>query len=209
MKLLFLSPHTDDVELGACGTLVKHMEAGHEIMWVAFSIAEDSLPKDLPKDTLYKEFISVVEALGLDETHYKVFNFRVRRLSEHRQEVLESLVKISKEYKPDLVVGPSLHDYHQDHQVVANEMIRAYKNTASIISYELPWNHVKFDTQLFVKLEKRHIEKKVALLQHYKSQIKLNRRYFNDELIYGWAKTRGAQIKSDYAEAFEVIRWIL
>lgn len=209
MRVLFLSPHTDDVELGAGGTLVKLLEQGHEIFWVVFSTAEDSLPENLQRDTLRREFISVTRILGLSENNYKIFDFRVRRLHEHRQEVLEELVRARKDFTPDLVIGPSLNDYHQDHQVVAWEMTRAFKNTSSIICYELPWNHVTFNTQLFVKLEEKHIEKKAELLGNYKSQLILGRPYFSRDFIFGWARMRGVQIRSEFAEAFEVIRWIL
>ncbi|MCW3136645.1 MAG: PIG-L family deacetylase [Canidatus Methanoxibalbensis ujae] len=209
MKILFLSPHTDDVELGAGGTLVKSLELGHEILWVVFSTAEDSLPDNMPKDALKKEFLKVISDLGLKEEDYRIMNFRVRRLHEYRQEILEELVKIRKDFAPDLVIGPSLNDYHQDHQVVAWEMIRAFKNTSSIIAYELPWNHVAFNTQMFVKLEEKHIKKKVELLKNYRSQQILNRPYFSGDFIFGWARMRGIQVRAEFAEAFEVIRWIL
>jgi len=209
MKILFLSPHTDDVELGAGGTLVKSLELGHEILWVVFSTAEDSLPDNMPKDALKKEFLKVISDLGLKEEDYQIMNFRVRRLHEYRQEILEELVKIRKDFGPELVIGPSLNDYHQDHQVVAWEMTRAFKNTSSIIAYELPWNHVAFNTQMFVKLEEKHIKKKVELLKNYRSQQILNRPYFSEDFIFGWARMRGVQVRAEFAEAFEVIRWIL
>jgi hypothetical protein len=108
-----------------------------------------------------------------------------------------------------MVIGPSLNDFHQDHQVVANEMIRAFKTTASIICYELPWNHVTFNTQLFMALQKKHILKKCSMLEKYKSQVAKERLYFSKEFIHGLANTRGVQCDSKYAEAFEVIRWII
>ena len=40
--VLALSPHTDDVEFGAGGTVAKWVEAGKTIYYVAFSIAEKS-----------------------------------------------------------------------------------------------------------------------------------------------------------------------
>ncbi|WP_048811378.1 PIG-L deacetylase family protein [Thermococcus gammatolerans] len=209
MRVLFLSPHTDDVELGAGGTLVKFLELGHEILWVVFSTAEESLPDNMPKDTLKREFLGVINDLGLKGENYRILNFHVRRLHEYRQEILEELVKIRKEFAPDLVIGPSLNDYHQDHQVVAWEMTRAFKNTSSIICYELPWNHVTFNTQLFIKLEEKHVKKKVELLSNYESQLLLNRPYFSKDFIFGWARMRGVQVKAEFAEAFEVIRWIL
>lgn len=209
MKALFISPHTDDVELGAGGTLTKLMEKGWEILWVVFSTAESSLPEGSPPDTLRKEFLDVANSIGLKENNLKIFDFQVRYLSSRRQEILEEMVKMKKEFSPNLVVGPSLDDNHQDHEVVAKETLRAFKDCASIICYELPWNHITFNTQLFVKVKERHIAQKIELLKRYKSQIALDRPYFQEDYIRGWAKMRGVQVKSEFAEAFEVVRWII
>lgn len=209
MKILILSPHTDDAELGCGGSIARMIEEGHELLWIVFSIAEDSLPDDLPKDTLKKEFLQVAKHLGLKERNYMICDFRVRHMDEKRQEILEDLVKIRQSFQPDVVMMPSLNDYHQDHQVISNETIRAFKMHSSIIGYELPWNQVAFNTNLFIRLQKSHIEMKLDLLSHYKSQLQLGRSYFSPEYVYGLAKVRGTQCNSSYAEAFEVVRWII
>jgi LmbE family N-acetylglucosaminyl deacetylase len=209
MRVLFLSPHTDDVELGAGGTLTHLREQGHEVYWLVFSTAESSLPPDVPRDTLKKEFLEVAGNMGLGDDHYRIFDFMVRYLPDHRQQILEELVKAKREFSPDLVIGPSLNDHHQDHEVVAKEMVRAFKNSSSIISYELPWNHTEFDNQLFIKLARRQIDRKVELLSCYRSQVRLERPYFSSDFIHGWARMRGGQVGAEYAEAFEVIRWIM
>ena len=206
MNVLFLAPHADDVELGSGGTLIRFLRQKCHVMVVVFSTASDSLPKDLPKDTLKREFLEIADALKVDK---KVFDFKVRYLNFCRQAILEELVKLNGEFKPNLVIGPSLNDYHQDHQTVAGEMVRAFKRDASIICYELPWNNLTFTTQVFVKLTKKDVEMKAKLLTYYKSQFALNRPYFSDEFIYGLAKTRGIQCNAEYAEAFEVLRWML
>ncbi len=207
-KILILSPHTDDAELGAGGTIHKYLNEGKNIYWVVFSTAEESLPANMPKNTLEKEFIDVTKKLNLNKNQYLIKKFHVRKLHEKRQEILELLVKIRKDFSPDLVIGPSLNDFHQDHIVVATEMVRAFKSHSSIISYELPWNNVVFHTQYFEKLTKEQIELKQKILNCYKSQILKKRNYFNSDYIFGLAKTRGVQINADYAESFEVIRWI-
>jgi LmbE family N-acetylglucosaminyl deacetylase len=207
-KILILSPHTDDAELGCGGSIINYLEQKKEIFWVVFSTAEESLPKDMPENTLKIEFLDVAKKLSLKSSEVMVNNFKVRYLHEKRQEVLELLVKIRQDFNPDLVIGPSLNDFHQDHSVVANEMVRAFKSTSSIISYELPWNHVNFNTQFFTRLTKIQIEKKIDLLTSYKSQVQKNRAYFSGEFIEGLARTRGIQVNTEFAEAFEVIRWI-
>jgi len=208
-RVLVLSPHTDDAELGTGGTIIKFIDEKKEILWVVFSTAEESLPKEMKKDTLEKEFLSVTKKLDLREDQYIINHFQVRKLHEKRQEILELLVQIRNKFLPDLVIGPSLNDFHQDHIIVATEMVRAFKGAASIISYELPWNHVTFNTQLFVKLDKKHIEEKIELLKLYNSQIIKRRSYFSEEFILGFARTRGVQLNTEFAEAFEVIRWMI
>ena len=209
MKILILSPHTDDAELGCGGSIVKFLNQGDKIYWIVFSTAEDSLPENLPKNTLREEFINVVQSLNLSSDNYSICNFKVRYLHEHRQQILDKLIEVRRSFDPDLVIGPSVNDFHQDHQVVANEMIRAFKTTSSIISYELPWNHVTFNTQLFIKLNNDHISKKCSLLRNYQSQYLKNRSYFSKNYIYGIGTTRGVQCNSKYAEAFEVVRWMI
>lgn len=206
-KMLVLSPHTDDAELGCGGSLSKFISQGHEILWVCFSTAEESLPPDFPPNALKKEFEEVLSYLGLDKKNSLIMDYKVRKLSEVRQEVLENLVNIRKSFIPDIVIGPSLNDFHQDHGVVAQEMIRAFKTSCSILCYELPWNHVEFKTQFFVKLNETQIESKLNMLECYKTQLVAKRNYFTKEFIKGLARVRGAQINHDFAEAFEVVRW--
>jgi len=207
-NILVLSPHTDDAELGCGASIIRFIEEGNNILWIVFSTAEESVPVNMKKNTLELEFLNVARKLHLSNNDFKINHFRVRYLHEKRQDVLELLIKTREEFKPSLVIGPSLNDFHQDHVVIANEMVRAFKSSSSIICYELPWNHFTFNTQYFITLNKKYIEKKIELLSCYKSQIIKNRGYFSPEYIYGIAKTRGIQINADYAEAFEVIRWI-
>jgi LmbE family N-acetylglucosaminyl deacetylase len=207
MRVLVLSPHTDDAELGAGGTIVRFLEEKHEIFWVVFSCAEESLPEGLPPDTLRVEFEEVVAELGIRE--YKIFDFRVRYLFEQRQTILEELIRLRNDYKPQLVITPSRFDQHQDHEVVSAETVRAFKNCASIIGYELPWNHIQFTNPLLIRLSETHVARKWAVLSKYRSQVSLRRAYFNKEFIYGMASVRGCQCGVRYAESFEVIRWIV
>ena len=208
MRVLLLSPHTDDVELGAGGTLVKLLEdSSNDFCWAVFSICEDAVPEGQPADTLEQEFISVCSRLGIADR--RIYHFPNKNLPEHRQEILDQLDNIRKEFRPDLVISPSLHDSHQDHRAIAEETVRAFKREASIIGYEMPWNNLVFAPQLLVRLTDEHMAAKWEAMCMYASQFALKRGYFSRELIFGWARMRGVGCNSEYAEAFEVIRWIL
>lgn len=205
-RILVLAPHTDDGELGAGGTINRFISEGKEVFYVAFSTAEESVPEGFPKDILSKEVIKATSVLGIKKENLFVYGYQVRKLNYTRQEILESLVKLKNEIKPDLVLMPSLHDIHQDHSTVAQEGLRAFKDT-SILGYELLWNNLSFDTTCFIKLNEDNVIAKYNALQNYLSQS--GRDYMSRDFIFAHAKTRGVQSRSEYAEAFEVIRWII
>lgn len=199
MNILLLAPHADDVELGCGATVARFVEEGHKLLWVVFT----------NEKTLNAEHVKATEEIGLKDGSRLALDFTLRRLSDRRQEALDCLIRLNSEFKPDLVVGPSLHDFHQDHQVVANEMVRAFKTSASIICYELPWNHISFDVQLLAKLSARHVEAKTKMLEKFESELVVRGKYFSGELMRGMALLRGTQAGTEYAEAFEVLRWVL
>jgi LmbE family N-acetylglucosaminyl deacetylase len=136
MKILLLSPHTDDIELGAGGTVIKLLkEKNNDFLWAVFSICEDAMPEGLPPDTLEKEFTAVASKLGIKD--YRSYSFLNKKFPQYQQEILSQLDKIKREFKPDLVISPSLNDFHQDHKTIAEETVRAFKKDASIVGYEL------------------------------------------------------------------------
>ncbi len=204
-KILVLAPHTDDAELGCGGTMARFHSEGDEMYVAAFSTARASLPDGANPDMLKDEFLASMEILGIPRNRLHVYDYQVRMLSYHRQEVLEEMVKLRSAIQPDLVLLPSGSDVHQDHQVVFNEGLRAFKQT-SIWGYELPWNHVSFNTQAFVTLSQAHIDMKWKMMSTYESQFQKQRAYFTKEFIEGLARVRGVQVNETFAEAFEVIR---
>jgi N-acetylglucosamine malate deacetylase 1 len=205
-RVLVLAPHTDDGEFGAGGTMARLVEDGADVRYVAFSIATRSLPDGFAPDTLAREVREATAELGISPENLTVHDFDVRTFPEHRQDILELLVALWEEWSPDAVFQPSLHDIHQDHQVVAAESLRAFKRT-TILGYEIPWNQFSFSKQAYVVLEERHLEAKVRALGCYQSQQ--HRNYANEEYIRNLARTHGIEIGRPFAECFEVVRWVV
>jgi N-acetylglucosamine malate deacetylase 1 len=200
-NILILAPHTDDGELGCGASISKYIAQGKQVTYIAFSTCSQSLPKDLPSDTLSKECSAATKALGIQKTIF--FDFEVRRLLFHRQEILEELIKINKELQPQTVFLPAQHDVHQDHQVIYAEGLRAFKN-CNVLGYELPWNNFQFQPNYFEKLQEQHLQNKITALKEYRSQS--GRKYMNEEFLRSLAVVRGMQANTDYAEAFEIYR---
>ncbi len=95
---------------------------------------------------------------------------------------------------------------HQDHQVITNEALRAFKQS-TILGYEMPWNNILFRANCFIALREKDVEKKLQALRCYKTQIG-RRNYFEEDFLRGILRTRGTHIKAKYAEAFEVIKLV-
>lgn len=205
-RILILAPHTDDGEFGCGGTIANHIDKGNEVYYVAFSACKLSVQEGLPEDILITEVKAATKVLGIKPQNLILLDYDVRTFNYKRQEILEDMIRMKKDIQPDLVFMPSVNDMHQDHNTIAHEGIRAFKfNT--ILSYEMPWNNLTFNTTAFQVLEEKHVNTKVAALLEYKSQY--NRPYANEEFIKSLARIRGVQIGQRYAEVFEVVRLIL
>ena len=205
-KILLLSPHTDDGELGCGGTVAKLIEQGKEVYYVAFSACEQSVLPQFPKDILITEVKAATSTLGIPEDHLILKRFDVRTFNYHRQEILDILIRLREEIKPDTVLIPSLNDIHQDHKTIAEEALRAFK-FINVLSYELPWNNLNFNTCAFEILEEKHVKTKVEALKKYQSQA--HRPYANEEFLRSQVRMRGVQVSRKFAEVFEVIRTVM
>lgn len=206
MNILVLAPHIDDGEFGCGGTLVKYIQAGCKVKYVAFSDCKESLPKGMSSDTLRHELVKATSKLGIDKTNVSILDYKVRYFHRDRQSILQKLIDLKKDFNPDVILTPNTKDIHQDHQVISAESIRAFKDK-TILGYELPWNCLTLSSRGLITLEKQHIMAKIEAIKCYKSQVQ--RPYHNEEYIKSLAITRGRRINVPFAESFEPIRIIL
>jgi N-acetylglucosamine malate deacetylase 1 len=205
-RVLVLAPHTDDAEFGCGGSIAKMIEQGNEVFCVAFSACQQSVRPEFPQDILLREVKAASGILGIKPENLFLHDYAVRTFNFRRQEILDDIIKLKTDIKPDLVFVPSVNDIHQDHYTIAQEAVRAFK-FSSILSYELPWNNFEFKTTCFILLEERHLQKKITAVNEYKSQA--HRAYANESFVRSLAITRGVQVGSTLAEVFEIVRWIL
>jgi len=205
-KILALSPHTDDVEFGCGATLYRLLEQDSEIHVAVFSLCEESVPKGFAKEILLDEMTQSLQTLGIPKTNRHLFRYPVRRFSEHRQDILEDLVQLKKKINPDLTFVPATTDVHQDHQVICQEAIRAFRYQ-TILGYELPWNNITFSSQAVFEISAEGLATKAECLENYKSQQ--FRHYVHSEVFTSLAKLRGIMNQTKLSEAFEVIRFSL
>ena len=205
-KVLILAPHTDDGEMACGATISKLIEEGMQVYYAAFSACEESVPAGFERDCLKKELREATTVLGINQEKVYIFDCKVRHFSEERQKILDLMISLNKKINPDIVFTPSIHDIHQDHLVIANESLRAFKHT-TILSYEVPWNNYRFNNQAFICVSEKNVEYKIRALKKYISQK--NRNYADEDFIKGILRTHGVQAGVKFAEVFEIPRMII
>lgn len=202
MKVLVLCPHTDD-EYNCSGTMVRWMEEGHDLYYVAFSTARQSSQIPSDAEDMKRQNDLALTVLGIPEKNRIIYDWHVRRFPDFRQEILDDMIRIRSEIYPDVVLCPSTRDIHQDHEVICREAQRAFKY-CSIYGYEVVWNSLTMNVNMFVEITEDQLQKKVNSFLKYYSQK--HRPYFDPDVAKSMARTRGIQSGCLYAEAFEVIR---
>lgn len=200
-RVLALSPHTDDAELGAGGTLARLLEEGAEVHYVAFSA---------PRPELKEECEQALKMLkGPDNgAHIHILDYERRTFPQHRQEILQYLYDFNNKHHPDLVLTPCTYDAHQDHQTVTNEALRCFKSS-TIFGYILRWNCRTIKEDVNISIQEHHLQAKIAAISQYFSQLKKRRPYFCPDYHRFEAYVRGVDSPSRYAEAFELIKLVL
>ncbi len=199
-KILAIAPHLDDIELGVGGTIHK-LKDDNEIHYLGLS-----MPPLVERDSFMEEFWKSAEHLGFSRNRMTLKDYDPRDLFKDRMEILQLFYDTNMALKPDIVFVPNSQDIHQSHQVAHQEARRAFK-FSTILGYELPWNSMSFNMDLFIELDEANVEAKQASINSFESQK--SRLFFSNDIITDLAKLRGKQIGKDYAECFEVTRIIL
>ncbi len=200
LKVIAIAPHIDDVELGA-GATIHHLNKDNQVYYVGLS-----LPPLIDSHTFMEEFQESSRILGLDKDRIILRNFNPRNLFDARGDILQLFFDLSKDLKPDLVLIPNSQDIHQSHEVVFAEARRAFKYT-TILGYELPWNSLDFSMDVFITVDRKDVEAKVAAINAYRTQK--DRIFFANDIVGDLARVRGKQIGREYAECFELTRLIV
>jgi len=161
-----------------------------------------------------EEFIAAAETFGIGGLAEQnkvgsvtLYHYPNKRFGESRQDILENMVTLRRLLAPATVFVPSTYDTHQDHAVICQEAQRAFKERITILGFEAPRNNSVFAPQFFVTLEERHLCRKVEAVQQYESQS--DKPYMSGPYLMGLARVRGVQAGCEYAEAFQVIKWVL
>jgi LmbE family N-acetylglucosaminyl deacetylase len=197
LTLLFLGAHSDDIEIGCGGTILKLLTEFNvkQVYWVVFAA----------RDTRAEE---ARQSAGLflansQETNIVVHPFRDGYLPYSGGEVKDSFESLKSAVSPDIIFTHYHHDLHQDHRLISELTWNTFRDHL-ILEYEV----IKYDgdlgsPNLFVPLTEEICRKKINnLRQCFKSQA--GRQWFSDDLFLSMLRIRGVESNAPdrHAEAF-------
>jgi LmbE family N-acetylglucosaminyl deacetylase len=196
-RVLCLGAHSDDIEIGCGGTVLRMVERSKsiEFYWLVLC-ANPTRAKEAKRSA--NVFLS-----GARNKTIIVKSFRDGFLPYVGPPVKECFEELKKSFTPDVILTHCRHDLHQDHRVVCELTWNTFRNHF-ILEYEIP----KYDADLrspnfFVPLSETQARKKVkSLIRYFNTQQ--NKQWFSEELFYGLMRLRAAEAASPtrYAEAF-------
>lgn len=203
MKILAVGAHPDDIELGAGGTIARHVEEGDEVHFLILTYGEKSGEKEVRK----REALESAKVLNVP---YVSFAEIPDTMVTEGIETIMKIEDVVKKLEPNRVYTHCIKDTHQDHRNAAYATFSATREVPEVFSFESPDIFPNFNPQYYVRTTNT-ISKKIEALQKFHSQR--NKKYLEAEAIKGLAQFRGYQVgrfrlKVEYAEAFEVIRKI-
>jgi LmbE family N-acetylglucosaminyl deacetylase len=199
-NVIVFGAHPDDFEVGCSGTILKYLKDINLKIYVMSDRYEDGKIRNLKeKDKSFK-------ILGLTKIPCKVYDIPTRIFHDHRSKIRNILYDIATKTDVDVVFTPPIHDIHQDHIVLADEVLRLFREK-TVFGYEVIRSGYDFMPNLHVKLSKKIVDLKIEASQSYKSQwstTKSGGYYFSKDVMKGLMRARGAQFGLEYAEAFEI-----
>jgi LmbE family N-acetylglucosaminyl deacetylase len=197
-KVCFVGAHPDDIELGA-GAFIANILGKAEILCVTLSDNQ----KNPQLQNLVQEHHNSMAVLGIDREHVRLESFVTRRFPEMRQEILEYLYRLNREFRPDIVFTHTRSDIHQDHQQTTEEVLRAFRGT-TVLGFDALRSSYGFFPHFLVEVTERDADKKLEALMQYSTY---NERYYFDPAVLRATLIRhGALAERPFAEGFDILR---
>lgn len=197
-RILFIGAHPDDIELG-CGAFLHNALPYGKVLCVTLSSNQTN--PDLKK--VVQEHRASLSMLGVPEEQIIVEKFETRKFPEMRQEVLEYLLKIRHDFKPEMVFVHTKSDIHQDHNVATEEALRAYRGT-TVLGYDVVRSSYGFFPHFLVEVTEADVQAKLDALAKYKTYS--DTYYFDPSLLRATMIRHGALAEVQYAEGFDILR---
>jgi LmbE family N-acetylglucosaminyl deacetylase len=203
-RLLCLGAHSDDIEIGCGGTILRILAEypGIIVRWIVFS-------GDTPRRTEARNSAAAVLET-VSEKQIEVLGFRDGYFPSQSADIKDCFEAIKRDFDPSLILTHRQDDAHQDHRLLAELTFNTFRNHL-VLEYEIP----KYDGDLgnpsfFVPLTRAQLQRKIDIISHHFVSQRA-RGWFVDETFIAMARLRGigCNAPEGVAEAFHARKLVL
>lgn len=197
LSVLCLGAHSDDIEIGAGGTLLNWIAAGVrlDIVWCVLSASSTRSSEAQASAGAF--------AVGAESMRVELAQFRDSHFPYQGAGVKAWFEALKSKVSPDVVLTHRWDDAHQDHREVCKLTWNTFRNHL-ILEYEIPkWDGDLGRPNFYVPLDRASLDRKIELLlEHFGTQR--SKDWFDAETFRGLARLRGMECRapSGYAEAY-------
>jgi LmbE family N-acetylglucosaminyl deacetylase len=194
-RVLCLGAHSDDIEIGCGGTILKLIEHNPklEFFWVVFSGDADRAKEARASAERFLDGAAAAKILTLE--------FQDTLFPTQFAALKDAFAGIRNGFAPDLIFTQYRDDRHQDHRTLSDLTWNAFRDHA-ILEYEIP----KFDGDLgqpnvFVDLPEETVRRKIELLMDCFGTQR-GKHWFSPDTFEGLLRLRGLESATRFAEGF-------
>lgn len=198
LSVLCLGAHSDDIEIGAGGTILALIGAGVrlDVTWCVFSANAERRDE--------AENSAQAFCAGAHSVTIEFGGFRDSYFPCQAADIKAWLADIGKRTPtPDLIFTHRRDDAHQDHREVSMLTWNVFRDHL-ILEYEIPkWDGDLGQPNAYVSLARNVMDRKIKLLhEHFGSQR--SKDWFDGETFRAVARLRGMECRAPefYAEGY-------
>jgi LmbE family N-acetylglucosaminyl deacetylase len=202
LRVLAVGAHPDDVEIGAGGTILELVRSVPEV-------CVDVLILTGTPERAEEARTSAAAFTAGGECNVEVHALPDGRLPAAWLEAKNLLeAHATSRARPDLILGPSRDESHQDHRTVAELLPTVFRGVLTL-GYEIgKWDGDLVRRPVYVPLSPEIATRKAdLLLENFPSQH--GRDWYDREVFLGLARLRGVECQARYAEAFTCAKMTL
>ena len=193
-KIVIFGAHPDDIELGMGGTLNQIKDEDIQVLVFADTVQYNG-------KEIRTEYHNSMTSINIEMPF--LFDFKVDNLTEDLAEIRKM---IYNQRDADIFFAPSINSTHQDHRTIG-QAVSDIMLEKTIFYYEEIRGGLNQRINCWNEITAMDLSAKYRLMDFYETQKK--RHYTTDDAIGTMARFRGGQIKTNYAEGFEVKRLVL
>lgn len=199
LDVLFLGAHSDDIEIGCGGALLKLLR-DRRVARVTWAVLGAVGVREAEARAGAEAFLG-----ELGHREIWIEDFRDGFFPSESGRLKEWFESAKSRIQPDVIFTHHRDDRHQDHRLVSELTWNTFRDHL-ILEYEVP----KYDGELgqpnlFIALDRATVDRKIDLLQQsFPSQRE--RPWFDRETFSGLMRLRGVEAGGGvrYAEAFHL-----